>query len=120
MTRRTVTTTDVRAWEAAYDQGRTINAIAIDFGWGYHTIRTHLAPSGRLPSKGRGTGTTPTTKRVADLVAQGISSSAIAERTGVSLRRIYHLRWEMSASNTLQTKPPNPQALSLLDKKMAS
>ena len=81
--RRTVTTTDVRAWEAAYDQGRTHNAIAVAHGRSSWTVRRHLTASGRIA---RG----PVTKaaRVRELLADGVEPWAIAERLGVTCRYV--------------------------------
>lgn len=81
--RRTVTTTEVRAWEAAYDQGRTHNEIAASHGRAAWTVRRHLSVSGRLAR-----GPVTRSARIRELLATGVEAWAIAERIGVSRRYI--------------------------------
>ena len=87
MIRRTVTTTDVRAWCEAFDRGDSVRQIGADFGRCPKTIAAHLAPSGRVPWEHQ-----TMAARIRRMADGGAETWAIADALGVTRNHVSAVR----------------------------
>ena len=89
---------DVAQVIALYEAGRSLNQIAEKFGVRHTTIYYHLRRQGVTlrPTGVHGLRRMPTTQRIEQLRAQGLTWAQVAEQVGMSTdgvkRRIYRAR----------------------------